>query len=180
MVDAMSSVHRRGLKPSPPIIVPPQVSSWIQILGFPPELWPEVRALIEQKCGHIEEEVRHPSCNWSLVRFGNPGDAEEALKWNDQAVLEGVWVYVTRLTQAQAHYLSFPITAPAILTPETPDYRSPAPPLSPRPMPLPLLEDAPPTAATGVTALYSIADELNRLLQASLTRLYVLPIVSSW
>eukprot|EP01053_Blabericola_migrator_P002912 Blabericola_migrator_1__2911@NODE_1837_length_3709_cov_113_312740_g519_i1_p3_GENE_NODE_1837_length_3709_cov_113_312740_g519_i1NODE_1837_length_3709_cov_113_312740_g519_i1_p3_ORF_typecomplete_len108_score10_63Nup35_RRM/PF05172_13/5_1e05Nup35_RRM_2/PF14605_6/0_039_NODE_1837_length_3709_cov_113_312740_g519_i1153476 len=68
--------------------------------SFPPELWPEVRALIEQKCGHIEEEVRHPSCNWSLVRFGNPGDAEEALKWNDQAVLEGVWVYVTRLTQA--------------------------------------------------------------------------------
>eukprot|EP01056_Protomagalhaensia_sp_Gyna25_P000232 Protomagalhaensia_sp_Gyna_25__231@NODE_1107_length_2184_cov_41_323077_g876_i0_p2_GENE_NODE_1107_length_2184_cov_41_323077_g876_i0NODE_1107_length_2184_cov_41_323077_g876_i0_p2_ORF_typecomplete_len180_score21_83Nup35_RRM/PF05172_13/4_5e09Nup35_RRM_2/PF14605_6/0_00079Nup35_RRM_2/PF14605_6/4_4e03Limkainb1/PF11608_8/0_066_NODE_1107_length_2184_cov_41_323077_g876_i013461885 len=175
------TIHRRGLPgSSPQLIIEPPTTNWVQILGFPPDLWPEIRALLEQKCGHILEEVRHASCNWALVRFGTSSDAEEALKWNEHAVLEGVWVYVTRLTAAQAQHLSFPVNAPTMLAPEvTPEGIPDAP--SPKPLG-PALNATPQYISTPEISgtRYGVSDALRRLTESRLTRLYIIPIISGW
>eukprot|EP01057_Protomagalhaensia_wolfi_P004967 Protomagalhaensia_wolfi_Nauph_80__4966@NODE_523_length_2384_cov_10_442644_g389_i0_p3_GENE_NODE_523_length_2384_cov_10_442644_g389_i0NODE_523_length_2384_cov_10_442644_g389_i0_p3_ORF_typecomplete_len181_score28_85Nup35_RRM/PF05172_13/5e09Nup35_RRM_2/PF14605_6/0_00084Nup35_RRM_2/PF14605_6/4_5e03Limkainb1/PF11608_8/0_043_NODE_523_length_2384_cov_10_442644_g389_i018560 len=180
-MDHIPTVHRRGLPgASPTLIIEPPTTNWIQILGFPPDLWPEIRSLLEQKCGHILEEVRHASCNWALVRFGSSNDAEEALKWNEHAVLEGVWVYVTRLTAAQAQHLSFPVNAPTMLAPEaTPEGIPDAP--SPNPLTRPALNSPPYIPSPEVPgSYYGVSDALQRLTQSSLTKLYIIPIISGW
>eukprot|EP01055_Gregarina_sp_Pseudo9_P004142 Gregarina_sp_Pseudo_9__4141@NODE_428_length_2854_cov_33_925044_g405_i0_p2_GENE_NODE_428_length_2854_cov_33_925044_g405_i0NODE_428_length_2854_cov_33_925044_g405_i0_p2_ORF_typecomplete_len184_score24_46Nup35_RRM/PF05172_13/1_8e08Nup35_RRM/PF05172_13/7_7e03_NODE_428_length_2854_cov_33_925044_g405_i05971148 len=183
----MESIQRRGLpRPSPPLVQPgPPDTRWIQILGFPPDMWPQVRSQIELRCGHIIEEVRHPSCNWCIVRFGLVSDANRALDLNEKQWAPGIWLYVTRLTDAQAQALSFPVNAPMMLSPgleskggagsHSVPSLSPSP---PKPIALPLIGEQP--TYVGGSAMAGVSDQLRRFLRCALCKLYILPVISSW
>lgn len=178
----MEHIQRRGLTGRSPQIPNPTVpdSQWIQILGFPPDMWPQIKGQIEMHFGHIIEEVRHPSCNWCIVRFASVADAEAALAMNEKQFTTGIWLYVTRLTNEQAQALSFPVNAPMVFSPPAIGGGKPiSSPPSPKPITLPIIPTDQTDFSSGMTSV-AVGDQLRRFVLSGLARFYILPIISSW